>query len=147
LVAASDLVIADPSTHFSFSEVKLGLIPATIAPFVVKRVGKSRAAAWMITGRWFDAEEALSAGLIDFVSGKGSPEEEGSNILKDLLSCGPEAMAGIKHMIRQFDFGEESGKIVEKSAEILARFRISPEGQEGMSAFFEKRRPAWNEKP
>ncbi len=145
LVAASDLVIAERSARFSFSEVKLGLIPGTIAPFVIRRVGKSRAAAWMITGRWFDAEEARWAGLVDDTCETGSLEAKSSKILEDLLACGPEAMAGIKQMVQQFDFGEESHKMVEKSAGILARFRISPEGQEGMTAFFEKRRPAWNE--
>jgi methylglutaconyl-CoA hydratase len=143
LVAASDLVIADVSTRFSFSEVKLGLVPATIAPFVVKRVGKRRAAAWMISGRWFDTEEARWAGLVDICCETGQLEEECSKTLENLLSCGPEAMAGIKEMLQNFDFTREPETIIEQSAEILAHFRISPEAQEGMKAFLEKRRPAW----
>ncbi len=146
LVAASDLVIADESTRFAFSEVKLGLIPATIAPYVVRRIGKSRAAAWMITGRGFSSEEARCAGLVDFSCEKGQMEEESTKVLKDLLSGGPEALAGIKKMLHNFDFDMDADSVIEKSAGILARIRISPEGQEGMKAFLEKRRPKWNEK-
>ncbi|MDX2430988.1 MAG: enoyl-CoA hydratase-related protein [Bacteroides sp.] len=146
LVAASDLVIADESTRFAFSEVKLGLIPATIAPYVVRRLGKSKAAAWMLTGRWFSSEEAKCAGLVDFSCKKGKLEEECSKVLKDLRSGGPEALAGIKDMLHNFDFDMDADRIIEKSAGILARLRISSEGQEGMKAFLEKRRPRWNEK-
>ena len=146
LVAASDLVIADSSSRFAFSEVKLGLVPATIAPFVVARLGKSRAAAWMLLGRWFKARQALAAGLVDIVCEEGLLEEESAGVLNDLLAGGPEALKGIKHMLHSFDFNQDAGKIQEQSAEILARFRISPEGQEGINAFLEKRRPNWNEK-
>ena len=145
LVAASDIVIADASARFSFSEVKLGLVPATIAPFVLNRVGKRRAAAWMISGRWFNAEEARWAGLVDISCETGHLEEERSKTVENLLSGGPEAMAGIKEMLHRFDFSQEAEIIIEKSAEILARYRISPEGQEGMKAFLEKRKPDWNE--
>lgn len=146
LVAASDLVIADSSSLFAFSEVKLGLVPATIAPFVVARLGKSRAAAWMLMGRWFKAREALAAGLVDIVCEEGLLEEESTRLINDLLSGGPEALRGIKHMLTSFDFEQDQDKIKEQTAEILARFRISSEGQEGINAFLEKRRPNWNEK-
>lgn len=146
LVAASDLVMADSSSLFAFSEVKLGLVPATIAPFVVARLGKSRAAAWMLLGRWFKAREALAAGLVDIVCEEGLLEEESTRLINDLLSGGPEALRGIKHMLNSFDFEQDQDKIKEQTAEILARFRISPEGQEGINAFLEKRRPNWNEK-
>ena len=146
LVAASDLVIADESTRFAFSEVKLGLIPATIAPYVVRRVGKSKAAAWMLTARWFSAEEAKWAGLADISCERGKLEEECSKVLKDLRSGGPEALAGIKDMLHHFDFDLDADRIIEKSAGILSRCRISTEGQEGIKAFLEKRRPRWNEK-
>ena len=146
LVAASDIVIADASTRFAFSEVKLGLVPATIAPFVVQRVGKSRARAWMIMGSLFDAEEARSAGLVDIICDRGQLEKERARILKNLLSGGPEAMAGIKKMFFLFDFDQDANALKEESSEILARFRKSSEGQEGMKAFLDKRRPAWNEK-
>lgn len=146
LVAASDLVIAEPTTRFAFSEVKLGLIPATIAPFVVYRVGRSRAAAWMISGRWFDAEEAASAGLVQFICERDELKKETATLLKELLSGGPEALRGIKQMMQSFDFTQDAEKIIDESAENMARFRISPEGQEGMQAFLEKRKPRWNEK-
>ena len=146
LVAASDLVLADASAQFSFSEVKLGMVPATIAPHVVSRAGKRKAAAWMISGRRFNSEEARWAGLIDLLCETGHLEEESSRILEDLLTGGPEAMAGIKEMLMHFDFGLDADTTIEKSAEILAHFRTSAEGQEGMKAFLEKRKSAWNGK-
>ncbi len=146
LVAASDLVLADASALFSFSEVKLGMVPATIAPHVVSRLGKKRAAAWMISGRRFNTKEALCAGLIDISCETGHLEKESSRILEELLTGGPEAMAGIKEMLMQFDFALDADTTIEKSAEILARFRTSNEGQEGMKAFLEKRKAAWNGK-
>ena len=146
LVAASDLVLADASARFSFSEVKLGMVPATIAPHVVSRLGKRRAAAWMISGRRFNTKEARCAGLVDLSCKTGHLEEKSSRILEDLLTGGPEAMAGIKEMLKHFDFALDADTTIEKSAEILVRFRTSNEGQEGMKAFLEKRKADWNGK-
>lgn len=144
LVAASDIVLAEESAVFAFSEVKLGLLPATIAPFVLKRIGKSKAAAWMISGRPFSAREAFGAGLLDFICGKGQLEAESEKLLRDLLSGGPRAMAGIKKMINDYDAGEKMEDLLQKSAHMLARSRKAAEGQEGMKAFLEKRKPGWN---
>lgn len=144
LVAASDLVLAEDGAHFAFSEVKLGLVPATIAPFVVGRMGKSKAAAWMISGRLFSARDAQNSGLIDFICEKGQLEAEADGLIRDLLAGGPGAQSGIKEMIRDFDFGQKTETVIRESAEILARYRTAPEGQEGMKAFLEKRRPSWD---
>ena len=145
LVAASDLVFAESNTSFSFSEVKLGLVPATIAPFIMNRVGRSRASAWMITGRSFGAEEAVSAGLAHFSFEEKDLEAEKMKLVDELLSGGPEAMTGIKKMLLWLETERNPEEIAEKSAAILAKFRVSDEGQEGMKAFLDKRRPDWNE--
>lgn len=144
LVAASDLVLAEENTGFAFPEVKLGLIPATIAPFVIKRIGKSKAAAWMISGRSFSAKEALGAGLLDFICETGQLEADSEKLIRDLLSGGPRAMAGIKKMINTYDAGENMEDLLQNSAQILARLRKAAEGQEGMKAFLEKRKPGWD---
>jgi methylglutaconyl-CoA hydratase len=147
LVAASDLVIAANSARFAFSEVKLGLIPATIAPFVVRKVGPSRTAGWMITGRFFTAAEALEGGLVHRVVEETSLEENTGQLINDLLSNGPMAMKGIKWLLHHFPFDQDPEQIQNGTAEIIARYRVSPEGQEGMKAFFEKRKPGWHDNP
>jgi methylglutaconyl-CoA hydratase len=144
IVAASDLVLAEETASFAFSEVKLGLVPATIAPFVIRKSGKSLTASWMLTGRQFNAREALNGGLIHFVCQAGSLELEIGKLMSDLLANGPEALKGIKKMIRQFSPESDPATLVGTTAEIIARCRISDEGQEGMNAFFEKRKPGWN---
>jgi methylglutaconyl-CoA hydratase len=146
LVAASDLVIAESNTSFSFSEVKLGLVPATIAPFIMNRVGRSRASVWMITGRSFGAKEAVSAGLAHFSFEEGELETERMKLVEELLSGGPEAMTGIKKMLLWLESDRNPKEVAEKCAAILAKFRVSDQGQKGMKAFLEKRRPDWNEK-
>ena len=144
LVAASDLVLAERSATFSFPEVKLGLVPATITPFMVRKVGRSRAAAWMISGKIFDSEEALAGGLVHLVCQDGQLGEETGKLMDTLLANGPEAMKGIKEMLNNFNFDRDAGTIQEESADLIARYRISPEGQEGMKAFFKMRKPGWH---
>ena len=145
LVAASDIVVAEENAWFAFSEVRLGLIPATIAPYVLRKIGYSRTAEWMLTGRLFDAREALIAGLVHVVSGEGNLKETAHALIRDLLSNGPDAMRGVKSMLNVLEKRGEPDRIMEYTAELIARYRTSEEGQEGISAFFEKRRPGWYE--
>jgi methylglutaconyl-CoA hydratase len=145
IVAASDIVIAEDTARFSFSEVKLGLVPATIAPFVVRKAGFGRSAEWMLTGRMINAAEAHSGGLVHYLCKEGTLEQETGQLVYDLLSNGPEAMKGIKHLLRQLFSYDDPLKIQSETAKTIARFRISPEGQEGLNSFFEKRKPSWND--
>lgn len=145
LVAASDLVIAEESATFAFPEVKLGLVPATIAPFVVKKTGRSHAAAWMLTGRPFSAREAREAGLVHFTCADGTLAEETGRLLEELKANGPEALKGIRQLLNDFDFNKDKLEVQRDTSAILARCRVSPEGQEGMNAFFEKRKPDWDD--
>jgi methylglutaconyl-CoA hydratase len=144
LVAAADFVLAERNTRFAFSEVKLGLIPAAIAPYVVRKTGKSRAAAWMISGIEFTAEEALAGGLVHLICENGNLGEATRTLVNNLLGGGSGAMQGIKYMLRDLDLHRTPDEIQEKTAQLIARFRISPEGQEGMRAFLEKRKPQWH---
>lgn len=145
LVAVSDLVIAEESATFTFSEVKLGLAPATIAPFILRKIGSSRTTDLMLTGRPILAEEALAAGLVHYVCRQGTLRATTGEIIGKLLSNGPEAMREVKHLLRWLQSGPTDEQVREHTAGVIARLRISPEGQEGMNAFFEKRRPGWYE--
>jgi methylglutaconyl-CoA hydratase len=146
IVAASDIVIAEDTARFSFSEVKLGLVPATIAPFVVRKAGLSRSAEWMLTGRMIGAAEAHSGGLVHYLCPEGTLEKETGQLVESLLSNGPEAMKGIKQLFRELPLWSDPLKTQAETAKIIASYRISPEGQEGLNAFLEKRKPGWDDR-
>lgn len=145
LLASSDLVLAEESAILTFPEVKLGLVPATIAPYVLRKAGYSRSLDWMVTGRLIDAAEAREAGLIHRICADGALEEASGLLAADLLSGGVEALKGIKHLLKQLEGITGADELDHYTASLIAGFRISPEGQEGMKAFLEKRRPYWDE--
>lgn len=145
LVAAADLVIAETTASFAFSEVKLGLVPATIAPYVLRKAGHGKTSDWMFTGRIFDAKEASTAGLVQYICHEGTLPETTKKIVGGILSGGPEAQKGIKQLLRDLIQGQVSDEIQEKTAKLIGQYRISEEGQEGINAFFEKRNPGWDE--
>lgn len=147
LVAASDLVVAEHSSSMAFSEVKLGLIPATIAPHVLRKAGYSRTLDWMLTGRTISASEALEAGLFHRVCEAGLLGQTTDKLVSDLLSKGPLALSGVKDLLAKMEMETDPAQIDVYNAKLIAKFRTSPEGQEGMKAFFEKRDPDWNERP
>jgi len=134
LVACSDIVIAEPDAVFAFSEVKLGIVPAVISPFVFPRIGTAAARRFFLTGERFDAETALRIGLVHEVA----PELDAAieRVAGELLSAGPEATRAAKQLIRERPGGEEA-------ARLAAELRTSPEGQEGLRAFLDKRPAAW----
>jgi methylglutaconyl-CoA hydratase len=143
LVAVCDIAIAADRAKFSFSEVKLGLIPACISPYVIKKCGEGKCREFFLTGERLTAQRACAAGLINIVT---SPDELGNTVgelVQKLLSSGPEAIAKCKELLRNVaEMPFEKGKAY--TAEVIARLRISDEGQEGMAAFFDKRKPKWN---
>ena len=146
LCAAADIVVADPTAVFAFREVRMGIVPAVIAPYVVERVGPARARRLFITGERVDAETAAAIGLIDqvadpvrFPNPRGCLEE----ILENLRRCGPNAMAVAKRLPGEIAGTPIGGETAEKTANLLAEIRATPEAREGLSAFLEKRPPAW----
>jgi methylglutaconyl-CoA hydratase len=143
LVAAADLVLAAQGSVFGFPEVKLGLVPATIAPFVVRKSGWAKSADWMLTGRVFPAEEAMESGLVQYLAGLEELEEKKAGLVKKLLTGGPEATRGVKRLLRELDPNADAVELERNTAAWIANFRTSKEGQEGMKAFFEKRKPDW----
>jgi methylglutaconyl-CoA hydratase len=142
LVAVCDFVVAIDSAVFSFSEVKMGLVPACISPYVIKRVGSRYARRYFLTGERLPAEQALRCGLVDRVVPIGDLEQAVEAYLQHLRSSGPQAVRTCKQMIRAVEEMslEEAGPY---TAEIIAQLRISDEGQEGMSAFLQHRQPRW----
>ncbi len=138
LVACSDIAIADERAVFAFSEVKLGIIPAVISPFVLRRIGESAARRYFVTGERFDAETALRIGLVSEVT--ADLESAAEHVLGELRGAGPRAARAAKRLVLDRPDGQET-------ARRIAERRTSEEGQEGLRAFLERRRPRWAGKP
>lgn len=134
LVACCDIVVAEPSALFGFSEVKLGIVPAVISPFALAKIGTGAARRFFVTGERFTAEVAMRIGLIHEVSDDLDAAIE--NILGELRSAGPEAARAAKQLARAPQSAEET-------ARLIAAHRTSAEGQEGLRAFLEKRAATW----
>jgi methylglutaconyl-CoA hydratase len=135
LVACCDVVVAEPSAIFAFSEVKLGIVPAVISPFALAKIGTSAARRWFVTGERFTAEVALRIGLIHEVAHDVDGAVDA--ILGELLTAGPEAARAAKQLAR-------AAQSAEATAHLIATHRTSAEGQEGLRAFLEKRKPDWS---
>jgi methylglutaconyl-CoA hydratase len=133
LVACADIAIAAEDAVFGFSEVKLGIIPAVISPFVLPKIG-AYARRYFLTGERFDADTALRMGLVHEVAADLDAATE--RVLGELLSSGPQAVREAKHLIRERPDGDAT-------AQIAARLRAGEEGQEGLRAFLERRSPGW----
>jgi methylglutaconyl-CoA hydratase len=134
LVCCTDVTVAAPDAVFGFSEVKLGIVPAVISPFVFARIGTAAARRLFLTGERFDAETALRIGLVNEVAEELDSVLE--RVIAELLSAGPEATRAAKQLIRERPGGEEA-------ARLAAKLRTSPEGQEGLRAFLDKRPASW----
>jgi methylglutaconyl-CoA hydratase len=143
LVAACDTALAAEDAIFAFSEVKLGLIPATISPYVVQAVGPRIAKLLFATGRRFDAAYALGAGLVHTVLPADRLMNAAEAIANEMTSSGPEAVAASKALVDAVAHREIDRRLMEDTARRLAAARVGQEGQEGVRAFLEKRRPGW----
>jgi methylglutaconyl-CoA hydratase len=133
LVACADIAIAAPDAVFGFSEVKLGIIPAVISPFVLPKIGE-HARRYFLTGERFDAAIALRIGLVHELDADLDIAVE--RVVGGLLTAGPEAVREAKRLVRERPAGEET-------AQIAARLRAGDEGQEGLRAFLDRREPGW----
>jgi methylglutaconyl-CoA hydratase len=139
LAACADVVIAAEGTMFSFSEVRLGLLPATISPYVLRTIGPGATRALFTTGRRFDAEEARRLGLVHDVSDADHLEAAVAESARSLLEAGPEAVAACKRLVRE----ATSSLVLDDLPERIALARTSDEGREGVAAFLERRSPSW----
>jgi methylglutaconyl-CoA hydratase len=145
LCCAADITIASADTIFGFTEAKLGLIPAVISPFVLPRIGEGPARALFLSGERFGSERALAIGLVsEVVADQGAIRTRVDALLDEILSAGPQAARNAKAVIRE-QRGLPRAEALELTVRSAARQRVSPEGQEGLRAFLEKRRPSWRE--
>jgi len=146
IVAACDMAVAVKGAKFAFSEVKLGLIPATIAPYVVEAVGARTARALFMTADLFDADAARGYGLVDRVLGSAD-EIDGfvAAIAAGMKACAPGAVGDAKRLVNHVAGHRIDHALMDETAKRIARARVSPEGQEGVRAFLDKRKPRWAE--
>jgi methylglutaconyl-CoA hydratase len=143
LCAVADVVLAAADARFGFTEVKLGILPAIISPFVLARIGQGHARALFMTGERFDAERALRIGLVHEVL-PDEPALDGrvDAVVDELLAAGPTAVRAAKSLVRAHrDLA--AAAFAAEALDVAARQRVSPEGQEGLGAFLEKRTPSW----
>lgn len=145
IVAACDMAVAVEGSRFAFSEVKLGLIPATIAPYVIEAVGARRARQLFLTANIFDADYAAHAGLVDLVLPEGSVDEFISMLSDSLTANAPGAMGDAKRLVNDIANHKLDNGLIEDTARRIARARVSAEGQEGVRAFLDKRKPSWTQ--
>jgi methylglutaconyl-CoA hydratase len=144
MVAVNDFVIASELARFSFSEVKLGLVPACISPYVIRRVGENRSRELFLSGERIDAHKAFNFGFVNQVVTPDELEPAVNQLIDQLLSSGPHALEICKDLLEKVpQMSLEQAK--KYTAEAIAELRVSDEGQEGMKAFFEKRKPKWIE--
>ena len=145
LVAICDYAIAVQGTQFSFSEVRLGIVPACISPFVLRKIGPGHARALFTTAEKFGVEKALQTGLVHAIT---TDTHEADTLLngklQDILQCGPNAIRHTKNLLFELLFSSSDEEQLETAADLLANVRVSEEGQEGLRAFLEKRKPNWN---
>lgn len=145
LICCCDIAIATTDAQFCLSEVRLGLIPATIGPYVCRTIGQRQARRYMLTAERFDAITAQQLGIIHEVE---NTEDEAKKILSllitQILSNSPQALTQAKSLCQLCDNQKIDSELKQKTSTLIADIRVSPEGQEGLEAFFAKRPPAWS---
>jgi methylglutaconyl-CoA hydratase len=143
LVAACDIVVAAEGVNFCLSEVKLGLIPATISPYVIKAMGEQAARRYFLTAERFDAAAALRMGFAHEVVPAEHLDTSVAGIVKALVSNSPNAVLEAKKLVRDFVGQPVTDALLLDTAERIAAIRASNEGREGVASFLEKRKPNW----
>lgn len=143
LVSCCDMAVASETASFCLSEVKIGLIPATISPYVIRAMGERAARRYFTTAERFSASEAQRIGLVSEVSTADGIDEAVESMVSTLLQNGPAAVRASKQLVVDFAGREISSEIIEDSCGRIARIRTSAEGQEGLASFLDKRKPAW----
>jgi len=143
LIAAADIAVAADSACFSLSEVKLGLIPATISPYVIRAIGARAARRYFLTAERFDAIEALRIGLVHTIAPTDALDRVIESLVAAVLQNGPGAVAKSKRLIQDLDGQSLSDDLLADTARQIAQTRATDEAREGVRAFLEKRLPAW----
>jgi methylglutaconyl-CoA hydratase len=142
LVAVCDIVVAEEQSTFGFTEVKVGILPAVISPYVLTKIGMAATRELFLTGKRFDAARAKEVGLVHCVAPEAELDRCVAEYVGELLDAAPEAIATVKELLRKV-YGRPVQDTIGITADTIAARRVSPEGQEGMKAFLEKRKPRW----
>ena len=144
LVSACDMVVAQKSVNFCLSEVRLGLIPATISPYVIKAMGENAARRYFLTAERFDAVQAERMGLVhELAEDSAQLDEKTAALVKALLGNSPNAVQQAKRLVREVAGRAVDDALLQDTAERIAEIRASDEGREGVMSFLEKRKPSW----
>ena len=143
LVACCDIAIGTPDAKFGLTESKLGLLPAVISPYVIEAIGARQARRWFATAEMFDAAEARRIGLLHDVVETSALDAAVQRQVDFLLKAGPVAAAAAKQLVRRVADETSRDRLDADNAALIAQLRVSPEGQEGLGAFLDKRKPAW----
>ncbi len=143
LVCCCDIAIASDKASFAFSEARLGLLPATISPYVLQSIGAQAARRYFLTAERFDAKRALLLGMVSEVLEESQLDEEIERLIKTILTNSSEAVQAAKTLINDVENKPVTTKLMQMTSESIAEIRASEEGKEGLAAFLEKRDPAW----
>jgi methylglutaconyl-CoA hydratase len=142
LIACCDLAVAVPEAEFAVTEVRLGLIPAVISPYLIRAMGARQARRWFLTAERFSAEQALAMNLVHEVVDAGELDSCVMHWLDAIQKAGPHALAAAKQLLAAVDAAPDAA-VIEDTAKRIAAIRASAEGKEGVTAFLEKRKPDW----
>lgn len=143
LVAACDMAVSSDNAGFCLSEVKIGLVPGTIAPYVLRAMGARAGHRYFLTGERFDAAEALRIGFVHQVVAIDQLDDAVDGLLRALLAAGPDAVRSCKKLVLDVAEREINAQLIAATVEVIADIRASDEGKEGVQAFLSKRKPAW----
>jgi methylglutaconyl-CoA hydratase len=146
LVACCDMAVATPKASFCLSEVKIGLIPAVISPYVVRAIGERASRRYFTTAERFDAATALQLGLISEIAGSEEPSDlraKAQPLIDAIIANSPQAVVAAKALVAYVADQPLSADTIAETSRRIAAIRVSAEGQEGLTAFLDKRTPAW----
>ncbi len=143
LVACCDMALAEQGASFCLSEVKIGLIPAVISPYVMRALGERQCRRYFLTAERFSADSALTMGLLHQVVAAGELESQAESLIASLLQNSPAAVSAAKALLHNIYNRKISNNVIAHTTQAIAEIRVSAEGQEGLTAFLEKRKPAW----
>ncbi len=143
LVTACDIAIAADTAHYCVSEVRIGLIPATISPYLIRAIGARAAHRWFLTAERFGAAQATACGLVHEAVPAGDLDARVAALAHTLVQAGPEAIQACKKLLHDVAGQEMSDSLLQDTAERIADIRVTPEGREGIGAFLDKRKPNW----
>jgi len=145
ILAASDIALCTSDTTFALSEVKLGIIPATISPFVIRRIGEFLSKELMLTGRKFNGEDAEKYRLVNKCVPEKELDEYLGNIISEFATSAPEAVKACKRLIHSVTKINSVEELIDETSKVIADIRSTEEAQEGLSCFLEKRKPKWTD--